>query len=468
MATKSFDIRPRAKTPKRVEDFSIDSSVLPRKRKRKTEENSDVPSETSVRPVIGSKNTTRRDAFLEYVSQSPRADEPFSVPIKQYSKFSMMLRKTLRAIVFIGLCAGGVYGAGMLLARVNVRMTISQAVQEDIFSLRLSRMASGVASTSGLFFEDTKKEFFYTQSYPATGKGNALGYAKGTLLVQNSYSAQSMRFVAGTRFRDDKGSIFRTQQAILIPGYTKQQDKIIPGTVSVEVKADAAGGSGNLLSGTMLRVVAFEGSEKYETISGVVKQDFQGGAQGETTIVSAEDIQNGKQQIVEYAFSKAKEEVLQSLPEGTRVLDRALQLKITKITTKFAPGDAVSSFEVSVEGELRIRFFDERQIRQYIEANMEQPVVKNDVVESELQISYENVSSSFETSEMTMQVRARRVVRPVLDTLAFRQRIAGKAINDLRAELLKFEGLEKVDISVWPFWLSRSPTNIDNIRIILE
>ena len=145
-----------------------------------------------------------------------------------------------------------------------------------------------------------------------------------------------------------------------------------------------------------------------------------------------------------------------------------MQLKITKITTKFAPGDAVSSFEVSVEGELRIRFFDERQIRQYIEANMEQPVVKNDVVESELQISYENVSSSFETSEMTMQVRARRVVRPVLDTLAFRQRIAGKAINDLRAELLKFEGLEKVDISVWPFWLSRSPTNIDNIRIILE
>ena len=254
----------------------------------------------------------------------------------------------------------------------------------------------------------------------------------------------------------------------MIPGYTKQQDKIIPGTVSVEVKADAAGGSGNLLSGTVLRVVAFEGSEKYEAISGVVKQDFQGGAQGETTIVSAEDIQNGKQQIVEYAFSKAKEEVLQSLPEGTRVLDRALQLKITKITTKFAPGDAVSSFEVSVEGELRIRFFDERQIRQYIEANMEQPVVKNDVVESELQISYENVSSSFETSEMTMQVRARRVVRPVLDTLAFRQRIAGKAINDLRAELLKFEGLEKVDISVWPFWLSRSPTNIDNIRIILE
>jgi hypothetical protein len=469
MATKTFDIKPSPrKQGNAVHDSGKDMLASRRRRKKAADETAAKLEVLSADKSEGKKDTSSRDEFLEYMTRSPRQEKPFLVFNKKRFALPGFFKKAARLILIIGLAAAAVYASGVVLAKVTVKMKVSREVQEDIFPIRLARANAKIPTTSALVFEDTKKAFNYTQSYPATGKAEATGRASGVITIENKYTNQVMRFVAGTRFSDDKGQVFRTQQAVSIPGYTQKDSTIIAGTVPIEVRADNIGPEGNLAKGTVLRVAAFKGTDKYAMIAGVVRDGFQGGVQGEITVASAEDIQNAKQQVIEYAFNKSKEEVLASLPEGIRVLDRALQLKISKTSVKAAAGDALVSFEASAEGELQIRFFDERAIRQRVESLLGQPAIKNDIVESDLQISYENVSTSFESAEMAMQVRTRRVVEPILDTVKFRQGIAGRTIADLQTELLKLQGLERVDISVWPFWLSRMPTNIDKIKVVLE
>ena len=66
---------------------------------------------------------------------------------------------------------------------------------------------------------------------------------------------------------------------------------------------------------------------------------------------------------------------------------------------------------------------------------------------------------------LSLSVKVKRNLSAIVDTLEFKQRISGKTIDDFKAELLKLEGVEKIKVSVWPFWAQSVPANIDRIKI---
>ena len=117
---------------------------------------------------------------------------------------------------------------------------------------------------------------------------------------------------------------------------------------------------------------------------------------------------------------------------------------------------------------MRLWVFDESAIVNYVNVKLPDTEIKNELVQSDLQLTYENLNANFAKGELSLEVRAKQVLRPALDTLSFKQKVAGQKVDVLRTEVLKLAGVERVEVSVWPFWVSRLPENLDKIKLIVE
>lgn len=409
----------------------------------------------------------REEMFLREVAESAQRDSFF--PIVRSAAQNWKIAKIFLAFISLFLVAAGIYYAGFAIASVNINVKLVQSTQEDVFPFIFQKKARVDSSEKNvLAYQEARKTFSYTQSYQSTGEGIVTGYAKGMIKIFNEYSPTNLNFVVRTRFETADGKIFRTQSPVTIPGYTVRAGKLQPGIVVVAIQADQPGPEYNIASNTVLKVSAFQGTDRYDKIYAVLQDSLKGGVKGKAAVITEDDMKNAKEKIVEYAFNQAKAEMFVSLPEGKRLLDKALQLKINKISSVFAVNDAVDKFDVTIDGELRIWFFDENQIRQLVASKLTSPDIKNELVNSEIQLFYENVNVSFEEGKISMNVRVKQVLRPVLDITVFKQRIAGQDIDTLKRELLKLGGVERANISVWPFWVNLVPKNIDRIRINIE
>ncbi|MDE2041007.1 MAG: hypothetical protein KGI59_01310 [Patescibacteria group bacterium] len=113
--------------------------------------------------------------------------------------------------------------------------------------------------------------------------------AAGTVMLHNSYSAQPVRLIAGTRLSNDAGNIYRLTGSVVIPGMTTAGGSTIPGTVSVQVAADQPGAQYNIAKNdtfASFKIVAYKGSPKYDSIYASATTDIAGGFIGTKKTIS--------------------------------------------------------------------------------------------------------------------------------------------------------------------------------------
>lgn len=107
--------------------------------------------------------------------------------------------------------------------------------------------------------------------------------AKGKIVVYNSYSTQTQRLIAGTRFADDTGRIYRLTSSVVIPGYTLTNSKITPGSITISITADQPGQTYNVSKSDPVsdfKIVAYKNTAKYDTMYGRIASDISGGFVG--------------------------------------------------------------------------------------------------------------------------------------------------------------------------------------------
>ena len=315
-----------------------------------------------------------------------------------------------------------------------------------------------------LYYYNT--DFNYSNNYEATGaKEGGVSKTSGEIVVYNEFSKEPQVLIATTRFESPDGLIFRTTQRITVPGYTLDKTgKIVAGTTTVTVTADGEGEKYNL-EPTKFTIPAFEGSPRYDKIYGISNTKFEGGGSTQVKVITAQDIATARGKIAEYAYEKAKEEITSQMPQDMKLLDQASKIQINKIEVKAKEGEERSNFEATISGTFSILVFDERDIKKYLSEKELTPLVSNDLFSTQYQLTYSNPQISFENRTLSLHLKVNEIVVPNVDTLTFKQSIAGKDINTLKTEILKFPGIKEVNVSIWPFWLQKLPTNLDRINI---
>ena len=121
-----------------------------------------------------------------------------------------------------------------------------------------------------------------------TNQQNLEKKAKGLVIVYNKFSDKPQKLLINTRILSTSGQIYKTDNAIIIPGYTVKNNEIIPGSIEVSITADAVGQIGNSEM-TDFTIPGFKGGPKFDKFFVRSKTSISGGVKGLVYSLSEEE-----------------------------------------------------------------------------------------------------------------------------------------------------------------------------------
>jgi len=232
----------------------------------------------SVRSVRAEKpvERVRMPAERIRVTPPPIKDRPRKASRANKAKKISLL--AFLAVVLI--VAGTAYIASTYFSRATftiVPVTIPVSVDN------VTIVATGTSTSGYLRYEILKYSGVASTSIPAADGQYISAKASGAVVLYNSYSTQGQRLIAGTRFIGENGMTYRLPSSIFIPGYSSTNGSLVPGTIKTAVVADEAGAQYDMAraNGTdMLKIAAYQGSPRYDTVYARLASDIAGGFAG--------------------------------------------------------------------------------------------------------------------------------------------------------------------------------------------
>ena len=393
----------------------------------------------------------------ESTSQSPRARRSFS-------------KRSLLIVAFslIGmLFAGGV--ALWWLPRASVVLTFQRAAVSVDLSVEVST-STVVVTQQGDVILVPGELFRVTQNiehaFPAQATRTIDRKATGKLRVFNAFSSSDQILIATTRFRSPEGKTFRLDRRTVVPGARIEDGNIIPSSIIVSVIADEAGEGFNLSSSEGWTIPGFEGTPKFSGFYATLEEPTQGGFMGSEADPTDQEIQGARDEMARLLNESTRRELSFLSQEDLVVLDDAERFSLGQVSVISDPDDS-RQFRVFAEGERLQLVFRESDVMgiAIIQASSSLPAEFS--VETATLV-YEDVSARLQSGAMTFRAKGEIRFVPRFDREAFQNRILGKDEAELRGIVFGLLGVERANITLWPFWVDRVPQNTYRVKVEVE
>ncbi|MEN9913213.1 MAG: hypothetical protein RLY66_621 [Candidatus Parcubacteria bacterium] len=305
---------------------------------------------TTGRPIAVKKPELeiRREEREEKEDEAPHPIKRISVtpPHKKKRSGSKRLLFVLMGIVVV--VAGAGYVASVYFSRAA--FTIVPKMVPITVNGAYTAQAAGTKGT--LTYELAVVKGSANISVVATDGPSISTSAKGKITVYNKYVAAPQRLIAGTRFADSTGRIYRLTDSISVPGYTTSAGAIVPGSISASVVADQPGESYNFTKNdatTDLTIVAYKGTPRYDTVYGRVSTDIIGGFVGTKKTVSPAVLASTTAELKNKIIASLSEQIKNTLPAGYIMYPNAY---VPVFSTATVGGGDPKSATVTLQGTL--------------------------------------------------------------------------------------------------------------------
>jgi hypothetical protein len=316
----------------------------------------------------------------------------------------------------------------------------------------------------GIIFKGDGKKV-YTETYQATGTGDNVAKAAGTIRVYNKIKpSKALSLVAGTRFLSASGElIYRANGSFTIPA---AKDDNTPGSVDVKVTAAEAGTKYNIKSDTF-SVPGLSGSEYYlsisaETISG---SPISGGQDSQVRLVSKDDISSAKDKFQNKYSDAAKQALIATIPQGYEYSSDDIVPDFNDLTVSAKQGDQADTFTVSSSISTQVLVFRKDDVNKIGEA-----LFKNGTSELKTivpgSISYTvDSKTALKDGKIQMSVTFKAKTYSMPDDALLMSSLKGKDRNYSISVLENDPGVEKVEIKLSPIWQFKIPNDSSRISI---
>jgi hypothetical protein len=307
------------------------------------------------------------------------------------------------------------------------------------------------------------KELKKTSSidFAPTGKKNVGEKAVGEVKFSNS-SPESASIAAGTRLTSSSGLVFVTASAVTVPAAQLSfscPGYICPGSESVGVAAQEGGTRYNGASGSV--------SGTPDGVSGTFTGATSGGTDKTATVVSQSDIDTAYEKLDAQDSSKVKAELKKQFEDSIVVIDESYTIEPGDPTSAPAVGQEASSAKLSAETTYRIIGVARADLRAIFDS-----YTKNEIAGDKNQKIYESgdeaakfTEFSKNNNEYKVKARATAQVGPNIDEKALANQITGMRAGEVQQKLEEVQGVEDVNVSFSPFWVTKTPKKADKISI---
>ena len=343
-------------------------------------------------------------------------------------------------------------------ARMEVRVT--------------TRVATTTLDASSLLTKDPQEEnklFARTISVSDVREGVFSGSfttapverrARGRVVVFNKSSQAPQVLIATTRLETPDGKIYRVPQAVTIPGYTRENGEIVPGSREVEVIADKPGEEYNI-GLTDFTIPGFRGSSKFQTVFARSKTEMEGGFRGTQETVRAEDLERAV--ISLRAEGEANKEGLlrAKISQEAFLLKDSVEYVI--LNQEALPIDGKNdSFRLVLRAEARGIMVGRDEFAKLVSNPPLPPPFR---IANLDKLNYKLERYSYEDDPGLVRVSGDAVLESLIDVERIRAFIAERRVAASRGVLEAFGELESVVIRFRPFWFKRTPSDPARIDI---
>jgi len=306
-----------------------------------------------------------------------------------------------------------------------------------------------------------------TIDFEATGTGMVGEKASGSVTIYNcdgpafsipantTFSAAGKQYVstASVSVGALSGSSSACRNASSHPG---------AGTGTVTITASAVGADYNL-------------SPRNYSVDGVggdiypVGGEMSGGSSREVKIVSTDDIERAKGQLIGKSTDAEKKALSKKFSNGEIVIDssftvdRAEAVSAPAVNAEAASGKA----KLTVSTTYSLYAFAKADLETYLTSSLEQQVIDKDA-QKIYDTGVDKVGlSNFkkEGDTLSVAVTANGQIGPKIDENAIKEQVKGKIYGEVQSALQTIEGVKDVDVKFSYFWVRTVPNNTSKIDI---
>ena len=305
--------------------------------------------------------------------------------------------------------------------------------------------------------------------YPATGKKHVTEKATGKIIIYNECSTGAQSLVANTRFLSKEGKIFRIKKSITMTGFTKPEDKVIPGSAIAEVVAEEPGESYNI-GGTSFTIPKLQelNSWKFSCLYARSEQAMSGGVDKEVLSLSDSDYLTAKENLIKIVKEKNEKEFADETLSEYVFLEYLEESEEVKIIDDIKVGDIVDNFQMTVLVKSTALLVTKENLNNLIDEKISSGLSnKIELVGGSRSYEIGKVNKD-ENGKISIPVFVSQNSITKIDIDKIKNEIAGKNELELRKYFVNINGIKSTDVGFWPFWVKSIPSSLDKINITID
>lgn len=413
------------------------------------------------------------DGAIAPVAASASSAAAATTAKKSKSKTKIPNFDTFRKKLVLGI-AGGVALVALLVwmfvfaPAATVVITARTSPQPVSASVKLGGTAAtdykaGIVSSVA---QQSKKDA--TVEFTATGTGTVGEKARGNVVFKNCEDSAAITIPAGTTISSG-AQRYVTQTAVTVPGGTGSFfGCTTPGTsTAVEVVAAEIGPDFNADSGESFAVSGHPNSAS-AYMRAVASTDIAGGTSREVKVVSAEDIERAKGELIGQSTDAEKKALIKTFTKNEKVIDSSFTVERGEPVSAPALNQeaATGKAKLTIPTTYTIYAVSASDIETYLKASISSKIDQNTqkIYSSGAEkATLSNFRKDGETLYAT--VNANGKVGPKINEEDIKQQVKGKIYGEVQQALESQDGISAVDVQFSYFWVRTVPGDTNKIKI---
>ncbi len=301
--------------------------------------------------------------------------------------------------------------------------------------------------------------------FNATGKKEVFAKAGGIITIYNECFTTPITLKANNQVVSANGKIYYTSQGAVVPPMVVEDGNVIAGSIDVPVIAGAAGPQFNI-EPMDFTLPAVKIKYKCQKIYAKSAAPFLGGAIGFTTVVSEADIKKAEDFLAEEAKKEAIKQLEDKKPADLVLLPDAISVKKNDLAVSVKADQVANKFKANIKISAIAFLFNADYVKEIASG------LFKDAKENKKDI---NFSDSFEADyanisvlgpdKMQMTVSARSFAYQSIDANSVKTKMLGKTKDELEDFKNNSPEIDKIKITLWPFWVKKIPSIERNVSV---
>jgi len=393
-------------------------------------------------------------------THKPQHSEPVEYDRKS-SKYPIWILAIASVIVLIAI---------FVFFYSGVTLKITQKADAVFIDGTFSASAS---QDSTLPYEVITIEKTASKTLNATEQEEVEEFAKGVIIIFNDFNGSPQRLIKNTRFETPDGKIYRISESVTVPGQTTKGGETVPGSIEAEVYASSsagpspeAGAEYNIgLTDFKLPGFRDDSPARYETFFARSKTPMQGGFKGTRLVVPSSELDSTQEQLRAELSEDLKNEIIAQSPQGFTLFEDSFRY----IYESLPNIDGSGQTEVVEKGTLYAIIFDQTKLAEFIASNTlpdydQSPITITNAETLDV-VFIETDLPLWESDGLSFTINGTANLLWTFTEAELQNAVSGRSKDELPQILSSYDGIERAEAIIRPFWNSQFPQNPEEIKI---